>query len=162
MEEKIDIAEKISEGYIRAVIIIEVLGRPIDYVSEALKKITEAISSDKEVIFLNKKTYKPKTLKEAKELFTAFTEVEILAKDFLKLFEICFDYMPSSIEIIEPAELRFNLADANSIINDLAGRLHKYDEVAKRLNIEKQILFARLEDAERKTKEKEREKEKAD
>lgn len=146
MEEKVDIREKLSEGYVRAVLIVEILGRPPEHVGAALKKILGLMQKDKNMILLNKKIYKPKKVKESRDMFTAFMEIEVLANGLKKLFEVCFDYMPSSVEVVEPTNLKFNLAQVNAIINDLASRLHKYDEVAKRFNIEKQILQGKLND----------------
>ncbi len=144
MEEKVNIREKLNEGYVRAILIVEVLGRPAEHVGSVLKGVADAIQKDKKIIFLNRKLYRPKKVKEAKDLFTSFMEIEVLAEGLVKLFDMCFDYMPSSIEIVEPTEVKFNLTQANSIINDLASRLHKYDAVAKELKIEKQILQDKL------------------
>jgi len=146
MEEKVDIREKLSEGYVRAVLIVEILGRPPEHVSAALKTLLGSMQKDKNMLLLNKKIYRPKKVKESRDMFIAFMEIEVLANGLMKLFEVCFDYMPSSVEIVEPTNLKFTLAQANAIINDLASRLHKYDEVAKRFNLEKQILQGKLND----------------
>lgn len=145
MEEEVNIKEKLREGYIKAIIIIEILGRPPEHVSQTLEAITKVMKKDKNVILLDKKIYEPKKIQNS-ELYSSFVEVELLAKGLVELFGICFDYMPSSIEIIEPIELKFGLADANSLINDLASRLHQIEEVSKKLNLEKQILQAKLDD----------------
>lgn len=144
MEEKIDIAEKLKEGYVRAILIEEVLGKPPSHVSQTLKVLAKQMDKDKNLIVLKRKIYRPKKVKGSKELFTSFMEIEVLIKGFQKLLEVCFDYMPSSIEVIEPAELKFSLADANAIANDLASRLHKYDSLAKKLSMENQVLQAKL------------------
>ncbi|MBU2497245.1 MAG: hypothetical protein KJ767_04255 [Nanoarchaeota archaeon] len=144
MEEKVNIREKIKEGGVRAILIIEVLGKPSEHVREALKQVLRVMEEDKHVDVLSKKRFKPKKVKGTKDLFTAFMEIEILAKNFLKLFEVCYDYMPSSIEIIEPSDLKMPLSNANEVINDLASRLHQYDSVTKKISIENQILQNKL------------------
>ncbi len=141
-----ELKEKLKEGYVRAILIIEVLGKPPEHVSQALRTVLDVMKQDKNLTILSRKIYRPKKVKGSKGLFTAFIEVEILAKNFIKLFEVCFDYMPSSIEIIEPVELKFNLAEANEIINDLASRLHKHDGIIKKLSMEKEILQTKLND----------------
>ena len=137
MEEEINIREKIKEGGVRAIIIIEVLGKPSEHVREALKKVLKVIEEDKHVHVINKKRFKPKKVRGTKDLFTAFMELEILAKNFLKLFEVCYDYMPSSLEIIEPTELKMPISDANEVINDLASRLHQHGNLLRKPSIKK-------------------------
>lgn len=148
-KEPINIREKVSQGHVRAILLLEILGRPKDYLSKALKVVTARLDKDKEIHVLSKKHHRPKQVKE-EQVFAAFAEVEVLSPTLLKLMEICFDYMPSSIEIVEPAELKMNLQQSNSIINDLASRLHKYDAVVKRLNLENQIMKAKLGEPEEK------------
>ena len=146
MEEKVNVGEKLSEGYLKAILIIEVLGRPPEHVTEALKKIFVVMKTDKNLIILEKKAYKPKRAKNARDLFTSFMEIEILAKGLVGLYEICLDYMPSSIEIIEPSDLKMSLPQANSAINEFAGRLHKHNEISNKLVAENQILRQKLQD----------------
>ena len=146
MEEKVDVGEKLSEGYLKVILIVEVLGRPAEYVADALKKILTVMKRDKNLIILEKKAYKPKRAKNARDLFTSFMELELLAKGMRGLYEICLDYMPSSIEIIEPSELKMSLSQANSVINEFVGRLHKYTEVSTNLASENQILKAKLQE----------------
>jgi len=102
--------------------------------------------TDKNLIILDKKAYKPKRAKNARDLFTSFMEVEVLVKGLVGLFEVCLDYMPSSIEIIEPSDLKMSLSQANSAINEFAGRLHKHNEVSNKLVAENQILRQKLQD----------------
>ena len=57
-----------------------------------------------------------------------------------KLNEICFDFMPSVIEIIEPLDLKFESKDYEDFMNDLLARLHQYDFVVKNLRAENMML----------------------
>jgi hypothetical protein len=146
-QKEIDVKEKLQEGYLKVIMILEVLGRPAEYVTETLTRVSEVLKQDKNVILLSTNDYNPAKVKGSKDLYSAFTEVEILVKGLSELFGVCFDYMPSSVEIIEPANVKFDLASANRVINDLASRLHKHDEITKKLTAEKQILQTQLRDA---------------
>jgi len=73
-------------------------------------------------------------------------------QDISRLIEIIFDYMPSSVEIIEPPNFSLKLEDANALLNDLAARLHQYDALLKKSRIELSILSQRLKELEDKTK----------
>jgi hypothetical protein len=48
--------------------------------------------------------------------------------------------MPSSIDIIEPAELAFDTKALTDLLNDLQARLHQVDMAMKSLQAEKIIL----------------------
>ena len=74
------------------------------------------------------------------KLFGTFVELEMKFKDMFILGNFCFDYMPSSIEILEPEELKLSNRDVAAVFNDLQGRLHKVDMVAKQLNMRNQHL----------------------
>jgi len=131
---------ELLEQRLHVLIVIEILGRPADFIEKALEGVVEKLAQEKNVEVKDKKFY---PVKPIKKLFSVFAEIELLCT-LKKLIEIVFDYMPSSVEIIEPAELRLNFNDANNLINDLAARLHQYDALGKRLRIEKSILERQL------------------
>ncbi len=54
--------------------------------------------------------------------------------------ELCFDYMPSSIEILEPAGMEVDMNDMVSMLNDLLARIHKYDMVLKNLHAQTVVM----------------------
>jgi hypothetical protein len=58
--------------------------------------------------------------------------------------DIMFRYMPAHIELIEPEKMQLETSDWNSILNNLAMKLHRYDELTKILSIEKQILTQQI------------------
>lgn len=64
---------------------------------------------------------------EKKELFAVFAELEMLVKSPETLVWLSFDYMPSSIEIIEPETLRYKRTELANFVNDLLARLHDVD-----------------------------------
>ena len=130
------------EKKVKAMIIIEILGKPADYVEQTLHGLIDKLGTEKNVEILSKKFYEPKP---AETLFVAFSEVEIAVPSFFRLLEICFLYMPSSIEVTEPSDLRFNLSDANLLVNGLTTRLHQYDAVAKKITFENNILKNQLQ-----------------
>ncbi len=146
MKEKPNLKEKLAEGHFQAILVIEIMGRPPKYVSDSLKLVIQALEKEDSVWILNKKLFKPKKVKEA-ELFSTFAEIEILAPSFRRLMELCLDYMPSSIEIIEPKQIRMDLTESTNLLNDLNAKLHKYDAELKRSKLENQILAAKLNDA---------------
>lgn len=137
------IQDKISQGWIHAIIVVEVLGKPPEHVSQVLEKAIEKLAQENDLEIVEKKFYEPHPVEN---IFSTFAEIEILFADIKKLIDIIFDYMPSSIEILEPQELKFKAVDATNFLNDLAARLHQYDALAKQLKVEKYIVEKKLEE----------------
>jgi hypothetical protein len=138
---------------IKAMFIFEILGRPPEYVKQSLEEHILDLEKIEGVKILNKKIHEPKELntdklvknkklekEDSKDLYTSFAEVELTANNLILLFSVTFRLLPSHVEIISPDELRLKNFDLNSIISELAIKLHRYDEVAKILTIENQSL----------------------
>lgn len=134
----------LKEKKLRVTFIIEVIGRPAEHIFKALEDLIARLAVEQDVQVVNKKIHEPKEAEKAKNLFVTFAEVEFLTTTLDRLIELCFIYMPSSVEIIEPAEMRFTLNDANAILNSLLSRLHKYDEIAKTMIMQTQMLQSQL------------------
>jgi len=133
---------------IESILIFEMLGRPAEHLKKAMEDFIEKISKEEGVTILNKKINEPKKIEQAKgDLFTTFSEIEIKFKDILHLFKILFGYMASHIEIVSPEELKIKSFDFNSIVNELVRKLHQYDEIAKKMLIERNILQRQLQQA---------------
>jgi hypothetical protein len=138
-----NIREKIDQGWIRCAIVIEVLGKPADYIDTVIKKTIEELEKKKDIVeIISKKFYEPTPIES---MFSTFTEVELLIKDMKTLTEFVFVYMPSHIEIIEPKDIKMNLHSANDFINAMAARMHQYDAIIKRASFENKILRHELE-----------------
>lgn len=123
------------EGNIKIKIVIEVLGSPKEYVEKALDKVIERLKSEYKV--LNHVAYE--TL-QINQFWSTFADVELIVKDIDEVIGLVFDYMPSSIEIIEPDIFNFKSNEIMNIINDLIARLHQYDMVVKNLRAELLML----------------------
>jgi hypothetical protein len=137
-----DITEKLEKGYIQSRVIIEVVGKPKEHVEKTLKDLIEQIKKRENIELLKQEVSEAKEVNDENnpDLWATFSEIEMLTKDIKVLVNFCFDFMPSSVEIIEPKELKLKDNDISNVLNDLQGRLHQVDLVAKRLNNENQFL----------------------
>lgn len=124
------IAEKIEKGFIRCRAIVEMMGAPKEYLFKTLKMYVDKLKQNKNVVVINEHYAKPK---KHEKLFTTFVELEMLVKDASELAFFCFDYMPSSIEIIEPNNFAYKAADFAAFFNDMVSRLHRLDALIKSL-----------------------------
>lgn len=117
---------------VRAIIIVEIMGRPAEHAKASLESHVNQFRSLKGVEVFSTSTSEPKKVEDSKEeIYTCFSEIEFETINLSRMIEIVFDFMPSSIEILEPEEITLDIANANGFLNDLAGRLHKYDELVK-------------------------------
>jgi hypothetical protein len=138
-----DLSNKRHEK-IRAEMIIEVIGRPAEHLTETLNKIADEIGKEKGVEVLRKKVNESLPMKDQKDFFTNFAEIEVEVEEILYLAILMFKYMPAHIEIISPGEIPLTSNGWNDILNELTRRLHGYDEIARVLNVEKNLLERKL------------------
>ena len=73
-------------------------------------------------------------------MWTGFVELEIVIKGTSKLIAFCFEYMPSSIEVIKPEHIMMTNPEFSSFLNDLQGRLHSVDMIVKQQKAENDFL----------------------
>jgi len=130
---------------ITALMIIEVAGRPPEYLENSLKLHLDKLNHIKDVKLISSKMAEPRLIETEKDLYTCFGEVEVETLGFSKLMDLIFEFMPSSVEIINPMDIEFNCQEATMFANDMAGRLHRYDEIAKIARMQIQQLTARLQ-----------------
>ncbi|MBD3249518.1 hypothetical protein GF336_05715 [Candidatus Woesearchaeota archaeon] len=132
-----DIKEKLEKGYLSARAIIEVAGKPKEHIEKAIKSYVEKIKNDPDIDIL-KSDFAEVTENEG--MFSTFVEMDIVVKDMPRLISFCFNYMPSSIEISEPQEMKLNSAELSTIFSDLQAKLHEVDVIAKKLRNENTML----------------------
>ncbi|MEM0231254.1 MAG: hypothetical protein QXW00_00540 [Candidatus Woesearchaeota archaeon] len=117
--------------------IIEILGAPKEYLQEAMKAILEDIKKHDYLKVEREELFEPK---ESGKLFTSFMELELRFKNLEYLFGFCIDYLPASIEILEPERLEYGAAELTQSINDLLAKLHRIDAALKEKTAENEVL----------------------
>lgn len=144
-----------EEQKVRLMIVIEVLGSPKEHVEKTMAMLIEKLESDKKFELVKQTTYKveeqeikegekgiiKKTGKEGKiaKLWSTFADIELITP-LKNVPDICFDYMPSSIEIMEPQELKIKTTELTNLFNDIQALLHKLDRMTKDLSADNIVL----------------------
>ena len=118
-------------------VILEIVGSPKEHVVDTLNKIIEKLEKEDGVNIVDKHI---EGVKPMKEFFSAFADLELEVRDNTKLLGLCFDYMPSSVEIIEPNKLNLDMSDMTNILNDLLARLHKYDMIVRNIHAQNIVM----------------------
>jgi hypothetical protein len=133
-----------SDKKIRVMLILEVLGRPQEFLIETLEGMAKKISEEKGIKLISKTLNPPILMKDQKDFYTSFAEIEIEAENLLYVAILMFKYMPAHIEVISPQNISLTNSDFEDVLNELTRRLHGYEEIARIMQNEKMILEAKL------------------
>ncbi len=125
MTEKIYVDDKLEEGYIHVRTIIEMVGKPKEHLVSTLKDYVKKLAEFDQYIILSEDFADP--AENEGGMFNAFVELELLVKSSEDLAWFCFDYLPASVEVIEPTGIKYKGNEFTNFLNDLLGRLHSLD-----------------------------------
>ncbi|MDO8623665.1 MAG: hypothetical protein Q7R52_05460 [archaeon] len=131
-------------GIIKAMFIIEVLGKPAEYLTETLENLIKQIELERGITVIRKKINEPKEIENQKDFYTSFAEIEIETEEMANILTLMFKYMPSHIEIMHPENVFLTNVEWNEVLNELTRRLHNYDEIARVMQIERNVLENKL------------------
>jgi hypothetical protein len=127
------------EKKIIATFIVEMLGRPAEHVESSLNELMDKLSKEVGVKVIEKKVHSAKKVEES-ELFTCFAEIEAEFDQIINILNMAFVYMPSHLEIVSPEEIKIQNRDISELIIQTILKLHKYDELAKKMVVDNTIL----------------------
>ena len=133
-----------EDKQIKARVIIEVVGMPIEHVKETLNNLIDKIKEDREMNIEKHEIFEPVELPEMK-LFSSFVEADINFSHIEKLVGFCFDFTPSSVEVLEPFSFIFDARFLNGILNDVVTKLHRYTMLIRNLDAEYALLKKELD-----------------
>jgi len=127
-------------------LVLEILGRPAEHVSEALNTLVLRLGAEKGVKITNKTLHEPSPVKDSKTLFTSFAEVDLEIDSLESYVSVIFTYMPSHIEVIFPEKITISNSHLNEIGNAITQRLHHYDAITKNVIVERNALMEKLKE----------------
>ena len=108
--------------------IIEMLGNPKEHLLETIKAYVEKLKQEKDLTVISEHYEEPV---EKDDLFSTFVEI---------LMWFCYDYMPASVEVVEPEETVYTANEITSFSNEILTKLHTLDMLYKKLKVENEIL----------------------
>ncbi len=138
-------SDKETKG-IRVALILEMIGRPAEHLTESMKKILDQMEEEKDTKIISSDIKEPQEMKDNKDFFTTFCEIEVEVKEIANLAILIFKYMPAHIEIIEPELIALTNNGWNDLLNEITRRLHGYDEVARVLQFRNAELEKKLKE----------------
>ncbi|MFH1237874.1 MAG: hypothetical protein ABIH79_00880 [archaeon] len=141
---------------VRAIMIVEMAGRPAEHVKDSLAKHIGVLSEVKDIKVHSIKISEPREIENSSGpqgtpsegvMFTCFAEADFETENFARMSETMFDFMPSSVEIIEPSKVTLDMGEATNLLNNISGRLHRYDDIMKMAGGKLQQMGAQLKAA---------------
>ena len=142
---------------IATIMILEVVGRPPEHLTETLNNLINQIDEEQGVTVTGKTVNEPTLMKDQKNFYTSFAEIEVEVETIFNIANLMFEYMPANIEIVSPEIIVLTNNGWNEIFNELLRKLHGYDEIARIIQTEKTILERKLRDVLEKKNEPEKE-----
>lgn len=124
--------------------VFEILGSPKEHVEKTIQLVLDKLKTLDEVEIVKSETVEAKEVEG--KLWSTFSEVEMNVKGLDMLMHICFNFMPSSVEIIEPGKMVTEAGRLSDFFNDLLGKLHRYDMLVKNLNAQNLLLSQKLKE----------------
>jgi hypothetical protein len=137
--EQHEISDKISAGATQCRITLEIMGHPKEHVEKTIKLVVERLKAEKGIDVISSRIHEVK-LQEEQKLFSTYADIELLFADFEALTRTCFDYMPSSLEILEPSDFQFSALDLSNFVSDTLSTLHHIDFQLKDSNARNRLL----------------------
>ncbi|MBU2503799.1 MAG: hypothetical protein KJ879_01980 [Nanoarchaeota archaeon] len=135
-----------DEKKINAMLILDIIGKPKEYLIESLEKHIANLDKEKGVVVKLKEIREPELMGNQEVFYTTFAEVEIEVDEILTLVGLMFRYMPAHVEIISPDMFGVTNNVFNETLNELVRRLHGYDELARVMQSEKQVLIKKIQE----------------
>ncbi|MSR86392.1 hypothetical protein EXS74_03275 [Candidatus Woesearchaeota archaeon] len=126
-------------------ITVEVLGSPKEHVEKALRNVIEKLKADDNIKVTKVQMFECKQMDN--KLWSTFADIEFESKELKIVLGICFDYMPSTVEILDPAGIEMDTNDVADLLNDMLTKLHKYSLVLTKLQTENIYMMKELEKA---------------
>jgi len=118
--------------------IIELQGGPREHIVSTMKMVVGSLKEAKNVISIveNEVIEMP----DQKEIFSTFGEFEIAFDNLPELIGFCFDYAPTSVEIIEPEKFLFEANVVTDLLNDVVSKIHQNAKNVREIHMQNKIL----------------------
>ncbi len=123
--------------------IMELMGSPEEHVNKTMDMILGKLKEAKDIEVLSEKVSETTSI-EGRPFWSKFVEVELGFKNMDDVTGFCFDFMPSSIEVIDPGSFNFKKEIMDNMWNDLIARLHQYDMLLKNMHAENKVMKKKL------------------
>jgi len=135
-----EIQKRVRAGEILAQVAFEVVGNPKEHVETTIRSFVENIKKDHAITVITEEYGEAEEVQGSQGLWGAYADTEMLIGSLDKLIWLCVNFMPASIEIIAPEELKLKEKDLTNWLNDLLAKLHEISITVRQANIKDELL----------------------
>ncbi|MFP4045654.1 MAG: hypothetical protein ACLFS3_01185 [Candidatus Aenigmatarchaeota archaeon] len=125
-----EIRKKISDGWIRARAFVEVMAVNREVTERALKKHIEKIEDQDGIEIYKEEMDEPEKVENISnrvpEAYSQIAEIEFMINSVKNLVKFSFLYGPSSVEVLEPKNVKLGVGELQDISNTVAALVHQY------------------------------------
>jgi hypothetical protein len=137
MDEK-EIAKKLKEGGVLTRVSFEVIGNPKEHIESSLRDFLANIEKEPTLKIIQKEIGEAEELEGG--LFSTYAEAEILFDKLEGVVWLCVNFMPASVEVIAPEELKFSDKDLTLWFNDILAKLHEVTTGYRTLSTKEELF----------------------
>lgn len=137
-----DISDKIENGWIHIRNTLEVQGNDTEIVKKSLENMVSRLEKEEGVILLNKKFDEMREIE--KKWYSDNAEIELLVKGVDRLIYIVVTYPPTTLEIIQPMEIKAKAFELQSALLDAATLINTFSNA---LNLQQRDYDAKQKKA---------------
>lgn len=124
-----EIREKLQQGWLKAFITFELAGKPRGHIEQTLRAYIINIKGDNHILSISEEY--ADAIEHEDGIFSAFVEMEALVQNFEALTWLAINFMPASIELLEPADVRLEGRVVTNWYNDLLAKLHEVSNAVR-------------------------------
>lgn len=133
---------------VEARFIIQIAGKPVENVQKALESVKSNLLKEEELCKVVECEIVEPELGEDGDLYSGFLDLEAKFNSIKKVLEFIADYSPSSVEIVEPQELKLDSNDFTEILNDISAKILRFQMEARTYKGHANFLAKKLKEHE--------------
>ena len=121
---------RMKDGWIKSTMIIEVLAINKEAAKSALEKHVDKMGNEEHSMIIEKKfseaTEVENPTPRIEKAYSVIVDVDVISRDFDNLVRLVVAYAPSSIEILEPEDIKMDMGEAQGILNSVSELIHRF------------------------------------
>lgn len=118
----VNMPKKEVEGQYKVNMIIEGLSTNEKALEKEMEVLEKKLKNEKYAILKFEKS----DIAKEKDNYTQFFNVDVSVPEFSDIVYLIIQYGPSSVELLEPTEVRLDLTQVQEVLNEIASAVHYY------------------------------------
>jgi len=124
------VKKKLKDGWIKSCMAIEVLAITNEAAESSLTKHVKKMEQEEDAMIYRKEFKETQTVpnpfRNPPQAYSKVVEVELITRRLDDLLYMVMNYGPSSVEILEPGEIKIKIEEAQSMLNSVAEMIHTF------------------------------------